>query len=223
MDCQMPEMDGYDATRLIRDPATKTLNPRIPIIAVTAGAMTGDRERCLEAGMDDYVTKPVDPAMLSRVLDKWLCRAPREETIEAPDPAETPAGGSAVFDHVALLRRLMGNHALAENAASAFLEAAPFQLMNLRRQLAGEDSQAARREAHALKGAAATVSAPVLRSLALEAEQAAAGGEWTKVEEILPRMEDQLERLRTAVAQWDQDAGPAFRVKTDVRHRKLRA
>jgi len=207
MDCQMPEMDGYDATRLIRSPATGTLNPSIPIIAVTAGAMTGDREKCLEAGMDDYLTKPVEPASLSRVIDKWLYELPHEEMTQDATPAQTPACSSVVFDPSALLGRLMGNKALAKKVANAFMESAPTQLLNLRRQLANKDVQAARCEAHALKGAAATVSAPVLRSLALESEQAAAAGEWARAEEILPRIEDQIERLRIAVAQWDRNAG----------------
>jgi HPt (histidine-containing phosphotransfer) domain-containing protein len=114
-----------------------------------------------------------------------------------------PESGPAVFDHVALLGRLMGNQALAEKVANLFLEAAPSQVANLRRQLEVRDGPVARREAHALKGAAATASAPVLQGLALEAEQAAGAGEWARIEEILPRMEEQLQRLKTAIANWE--------------------
>ena len=70
MDCQMPEMDGYEAARRIREGAAPDA-PRVPIIALTANAMDGDRERCLAAGMDDYVTKPLDPKRLRNVLAKW--------------------------------------------------------------------------------------------------------------------------------------------------------
>jgi CheY-like chemotaxis protein/HPt (histidine-containing phosphotransfer) domain-containing protein len=203
MDCQMPEMDGYEATRLIRTPATRALNPRLPIVAVTAAAMAGDREKCTEAGMDDYLSKPVEPAKLARMLDKWLSQAPREQTADAAGAAADPESGPAVFDHVALLGRVMGNHALAEKVVDLFLEAAPSQVANLRRQLAVRDAPVARREAHALKGAAATVSAPLLQGLALEVEQAAGAGEWTRIEEILPRMEEQLQRLKTAIANWE--------------------
>jgi two-component system sensor histidine kinase/response regulator len=202
MDCQMPEMDGYEATRLIRIPATGALNPRIPIVAVTAGAMAGDRQKCIEAGMDDYLSKPVEPAKLARMLDKWLGRAPKEQTVDVAPPPVITKSGPAVFDHVALLARLMGNQALAEKVANLFLETAPSQVANLRRQLAVRDVPVARREAHALKGAAATVSAPVLQGLALQAEQAAGAGEWARIEEILPRMEEQLQRLKTAIANW---------------------
>jgi signal transduction histidine kinase/CheY-like chemotaxis protein len=72
MDCEMPEMDGYEATRRIRSRQAVTQNPLVPIVALTADALTGDRERCLQAGMDDYISKPVDPKRLAEVLAKWL-------------------------------------------------------------------------------------------------------------------------------------------------------
>jgi len=198
MDCQMPEMDGYEATRLIRDPATGALDPRIAIIAVTASAMTGDREKCMQAGMDDYLSKPIEPESLARILDKWLGGA-QDVSTAAPAPAEARRSEPAVFDREALLQRVMGKESLAQKVLHAFLETAPSQIQNLRGQVTAKDGIAARREAHTLKGAAATVSAPALRGLALEAEQAAAACEWAAIEKILPRMEDQLERLRLAI------------------------
>ena len=75
MDVQMPVMDGYQATRAIRDGKTKAANPNVPIIAMTAHAMKGDREKCLQVGMDDYISKPISPRKLSKVLEKWLPQA----------------------------------------------------------------------------------------------------------------------------------------------------
>jgi CheY-like chemotaxis protein len=72
MDCQMPEMDGYECTQLIRRPETGALNPQMPIIAVTAHAMTGDKERCLDSGMDDYISKPIDHGELQGKLTQWM-------------------------------------------------------------------------------------------------------------------------------------------------------
>jgi len=72
MDCQMPVMDGYKATRLIRDPISSVKEHNIPVIAMTANAMQGDREYCLESGMNDYIAKPVDPIKLRKILEQWL-------------------------------------------------------------------------------------------------------------------------------------------------------
>jgi PAS domain S-box-containing protein len=86
MDCQMPEMNGYEAAACIRDPEFGVRDPNVPIIALTAHAMKGDRERCLAAGMNDFVSKPVGPATLSGVLDKWLLREPA--SLASGSPAE---------------------------------------------------------------------------------------------------------------------------------------
>jgi len=83
MDCQMPEMDGYEATRGIRDPKSAVIDHTVPIIAMTANAMKGDRERCLQAGMDDYVAKPVQLAALREAIERALRRPRRQETEEA--------------------------------------------------------------------------------------------------------------------------------------------
>ncbi|MGL4209584.1 MAG: response regulator, partial [Candidatus Adiutrix sp.] len=72
MDCQMPEMDGYEATTFIRSGKSGALNTLVPIVAMTAHAMSGDREKCLSVGMDDYISKPINPKKLQEILDKWL-------------------------------------------------------------------------------------------------------------------------------------------------------
>ncbi len=92
MDCQMPEMDGFEATRHIRDPQSTVLNHQVPVIAMTAHAMKGDQEKCLEAGMNDYLSKPVQAAELAAVLERWLGRATEEPAQDngAADSDRTP-------------------------------------------------------------------------------------------------------------------------------------
>jgi hypothetical protein len=79
MDCQMPEMDGFEATRIIRDRASAVLDHEVPVIAMTAAAFPEDRARALASGMSDFMTKPVDRSVLAGMLDKWLKREPQQE------------------------------------------------------------------------------------------------------------------------------------------------
>ncbi|MGA2590266.1 MAG: response regulator [Bryobacteraceae bacterium] len=194
MDCEMPEMDGYEATRHIREHGR---NRRIPIVALTADAMLGDREKCLQAGMNDYVAKPVQPEVLARVLGNWL-RASREE---AQSPPVAAPGTSAAFDEREMLHRLMGDRDLAGKIIGGFLEDFPRQLLTLQKRLEEGDAGGVRLQAHTLKGAAATVSAPALRAAALEMEQAGIHGQLPRAARLLPRMQEQLDQFKTTLAQ----------------------
>lgn len=198
MDCEMPELDGFEATLLIRDPATGVLNPKIPIIAVTAGAMPGDREKCIDGGMDDYLSKPIEPDQLAQVIAKWLGRrVPAHfDQPAVPLPACEPA-----FDEARLVKRMMGNKKLAENVARTFLGDIPAQLGNLRKYLEAGDSAGARRQAHTLKGAAATASANGLRAAALKAEEEARAGKLDNVAEVLHLLEEQANLFRAALVE----------------------
>ncbi|WEF34420.1 EAL domain-containing protein [Pseudoduganella chitinolytica] len=167
MDCSMPEMDGYEATAHIRA-AEATLGRRTPIVAMTANTQRGDAEKCLAAGMDDYLAKPITLVELRHKLERWL-----------PTAASTaaPAGGSdatdAILDHAVFdkLRDILGP-ALPQ-AVTPFLEDAPVYLADLEAAVAQGDSATARARAHALKGAAGNLGASVLAALAQEAEQRA--------------------------------------------------
>ncbi len=193
MDCEMPVVDGYEATRRIRDPATGTLNPRIPIVAVTANAMAGDHELCLSSGMDDYLPKPIDLDELAQVLAKWIGRL---KLIGKPSTKAALSASDGVFDRAGLMKRLSGNKGLAERLVKGFLEDIPSQLCILRKQLEDGDAPSARRQAHKLKGAAANLSAGALREVAFQAEQAAMAGELNKLAELLLTMEVEFERVK---------------------------
>jgi PAS domain S-box-containing protein len=199
MDCEMPEVDGYEATRRIRERQTGTRNPDIPIIALTADAMPEDRDKCLRVGMNDYLAKPVEPRQLAAALKKWLI--PPADGEVSPRAGQSPAKTMVVFDREELLYRLMGDQDLASKVVTGFLKNVPQQLRTLKGQLAASDAQGARLQAHALKGAAATVSAEVLQALCSEAEKAAAGGELSRALALLPRLEEQFELLQATLNQ----------------------
>ena len=194
MDCEMPEMDGFEATSFIRNNKDAVYDPAMPIIAVTAGAMAGDRERCLQSGMNDYLSKPIEPDRLAEILQKWLRAAKPVES--APT---IPLDQTRVFDEADLLRRLMGDRAIARKVIQRFLQDATTQLENLRTELAVGDAPSVRRRAHSMKGAAGNVAAGALRAIALEAEQAAAANRLDEVVGLMPRFEEQLSLLRCAL------------------------
>ena len=198
MDCEMPEIDGYEATRHIRDGRAGTHNPQIPIVAITANAMTGDREKCLLAGMSDYLAKPIEWRQLADILEKWL--NPQASEL-SPPTADTPAKIDAVFNHEDLLARLMGDKELAHKVIAGFLEDAPRQLLALRKILEKGDADGMRRQAHTLKGAAATVSAEALRTLCAEVQEAAAASDLNRVLTALPRLDGQFELLKATLKQ----------------------
>ncbi|MGA9672077.1 MAG: PAS domain S-box protein [Terracidiphilus sp.] len=194
MDCEMPVMDGYEATRLIRE----SISPRLPIVAVTAHAISGDRDRCLHAGMNDFIAKPVDLYQLKEVLTKWCSHSDLANAVHIPESyASEPA--IAVFDSFDLLKRLMGDHQLAVAILKGFMEDFPSQLSKLKRLLVEGNSTGARIQAHALKGSAATVSAGILRTVACEMERAAAAGDMDHLGELPPRLVEEFERFKNTL------------------------
>gem|GEM_PF-1816205 len=199
MDCQMPVMDGYEATRQIRKPASAALNHRVPIIAMTANAMQGDREKCLESGMNDYVSKPVSPQALATVLDKWLPNEASERTSE-PSGATAAREGEetalVVFDKAGLMARVMGDEGLALVVAQAFLSDIPLQIDALKGNLKTGDISTAERHAHTIKGAAANVGGEALRAVAYEMEKAGKAGNREAVASRVLELEKQFDLLR---------------------------
>jgi len=157
MDCQMPELDGFEATRWIRDPLSRVLNHEVPVVAITANVMKGDRDLCLAAGMNDYIPKPVDPKLLAEVLARWLPQptAPEEACAEAP--AGSPR--SEAFDPTSLRDRLLGDEELAREILADFMVEMEGDLEQLRAAVEGGQLDSARRQAHSIKGACGNVGA----------------------------------------------------------------
>jgi PAS domain S-box-containing protein len=204
MDVQMPEMDGIEATKRIRNPKSAVLNHMIPIIAMTAHAMQGDRDKCLRAGMNDYITKPVKPKKLVEKLAQWL---PQEEDLqgtapasEPPTPERLPETTTPVYDRDGFLERLMGDEELAGIVIEAFLDDIPKQIEAFKASLKACDNETIERIAHSIKGAAANIGGEALRILAADIEQACKKGNIEFAHNRCLELEQQFNRLKEALA-----------------------
>jgi PAS domain S-box-containing protein len=201
MDVQMPEMDGLEATHAARAAGSGILNGKIPIIAVTAHAMQGDREECLAAGMDDYIAKPVTPASLSELMEKWISKldaaSPRASERERPSCA--PDAEDTVFGEAAFLARSMGDRNLAGIVACGFLEDIPTQIEALRGFVQAGDAKGIERQAHTIKGAAAAVGGEMVLAVAASLEQVGRAGTLDNAKTALAELEHQFDRLKKAI------------------------
>jgi PAS domain S-box-containing protein len=195
MDCQMPVMDGFEAAGRIRGLHC----PDIPIVAVTADATPSDRDRCLKAGMNDYMAKPVELRRLADMLTKWLPAASAFKPASTPARTDGDPKKTAVFNSEALLERLMGDRQLAGTMLKFFLARCPSQLDDLRGRIAAADGPGTRLQAHAMKGAAAAVSAEGLHALAAVMEQAGSAGQWERCGELLPFAVEEFKRFRSVL------------------------
>ncbi len=205
MDVQMPVMDGLEATQHIRDPHSMVRNHQIPIIAMTAHAMQGDREKYLKSGMNDYVSKPVSPGALAEALERWLPEETTATTERVPGKPEAcvsaPAGETKapVFDKTGMMARLMGDEDLAHTVVEGFLEDIPRQITALRGYLESGDASRVERQAHTIKGASAHLGGEALRAMALEIEKAGKAGNMKAVAAGLPELEAQFARMKAAL------------------------
>lgn len=169
MDCQMPEMDGFAATAKIRSGKLSGVKIDIPIIAMTANAMQGDRERCLSAGMDDYIAKPVQPRQLVEKICTWLAGI-KPETVNS-DPGSDVFADDQIFLEAELFQRLLGEERLVKKIIATFFSDTPVQLKDLRTAIDGLDREKALRLVHNIKGSAANISAMSLKKAAQTLEE----------------------------------------------------
>jgi CheY-like chemotaxis protein len=189
MDVQMPEMDGLAATSAIRAREAST-GRHTRIVAMTASAMRGDRERCLEAGMDGYLSKPIDPAMLDAVLG-----TPSASVGDRCAAADTAPLAELPIDTVDLMIRVGGDSLLFTEVLAVFAEQCPEQLAAIREAVDAKHGARICKTAHALKGAAANVGARALADAARTLEQIGEEG-----------------RLDAAPAAWRHLSAEALRV-----------
>ncbi len=184
LDCQMPELNGYETAARIRDPRSGVCHPTIPVVALTAHAMKGEREKCLAAGMNDYLPKPVHPGTIAAMLDKWLGRAA---------PTAVP------FDQEDLFDRLMGDREIARVVIETFIDDIPRQLAALESHLRAGDAAGAHQRAHSIKGAAANVSSPALQHVAAAMQEAGKAGDLRTMAARFPELESQFHAAAAAM------------------------
>lgn len=198
MDVQMPVMDGFTATRQIRDPRSGVCNHQVPVIALTAHVLDGDRERCTDAGMDDYVSKPLDPGALSAAISRQL------KTADIPEMETSPAPPDVVFDHDETLRRLGDEELLAEICA-LFCETFPDQVSMLRDAAARGNVIGMMQSAHTLKGSSANVGAVAVMSVATRIESLVRDYDLAGASALLDRLDYELDRFVSACREYDRD------------------
>jgi len=180
MDCQMPGMDGFDTTQAIRK-MHKGQTLHTPIIAVTANAMRGDREKCIEAGMDDYISKPIDPNTLIQVLQKWIPTTKKEiSDVEDNIAPSLPDDNAITIDQenksdpvdLAELRDLFGDDPEDEKMLfDVFFQSTEESLSNLENAINDNEEDDWRKAAHKLKGSAANMRANELAAMCADAEK----------------------------------------------------
>ncbi|MBU2693290.1 MAG: response regulator [Candidatus Eisenbacteria bacterium] len=196
MDCQMPEMDGYDATRAMRRELAPGGKEKVPIVAMTANAMQGDREKCLKAGMNDYIAKPIDPQKLAGIIEKWASRVEEVMPSEKVTMEEGQVVKEPIFDRDELLDRVMGDEDIVQMIAEEYFIDCPIQIAELYKALSDGDLELIQRRAHTIKGAAASMSAKGMREAACEIEAIANSGNLEAIKPAIERIETELESLR---------------------------
>ena len=209
MDCQMPVMDGFAATSEIRREEQDAGRPRtLPVIAITANALQGDREACLAAGMDDYLSKPFTQAELAGVIGRWIAlplstRVHHDQAVptlplEAREVIQRAVINAKALENIRALS-LQGGDALVSKVIAAYVGDTPQHLRTLRQAIGGEDADTVRRIAHSLKSASANVGADTLARLCKDLEQMGRAACVTGAATLLTDMEEEFLAVRQSL------------------------
>jgi len=207
MDCQMPVLDGYQATVKIRSKQAGITNNAIPIIAMTANAMAGDKQKCLDSGMNDYLSKPLEPEKVIFMLKKWL---PNKDTgVDKPANVEHEAVETqdhtnselVVFDYEDMSARLMNDPELMKSVAEIFCQDMVEQIEELKISIEDNNVVQAAAIMHQIKGAAANVGGKALSTLALKMELAGKEGNITEIQEEMDQLVSDFNSLKIAMEQ----------------------
>jgi CheY-like chemotaxis protein/nitrogen-specific signal transduction histidine kinase/HPt (histidine-containing phosphotransfer) domain-containing protein len=202
MDLQMPEMGGLDATAAIRE-RERVSGGHIRIVAMTAHAMNGDRERCLAAGMDGYLSKPINPGLLYAALEHQSAGIGRTTAPSAPARAPSAPAAGAPIDRGSLMERLGGDEQLLADVVRLFLDDCPVRLAAIKGAVDRRDADGIRTTAHALRGAAANLSARSLVESAAILERIGAEGHLDPAEAAWRRLSMDATSVMDMLRQFD--------------------
>lgn len=202
MDCHMPVMDGYEATRIIRSEDGRVINPRVPIIALTANVLRRDRQLCYQSGMNDYVRKPIERTDIQKVLSQWLPEEKSGAGVAEPankcllSPEKEPG---VVYDDRALLDRCMNDRELVKAVLDNFLDDMPKQIDRLKSCLDAGMTADVAAQAHKIKGAAANVGALALSEVAAELEKSGKSEDLQALQQSVFALDSRFEQFKTAI------------------------
>jgi CheY-like chemotaxis protein len=212
MDIQMPRMNGYEAVQKLR-----SMGFTIPIIAVTASALSGEREHCMEVGFDDILVKPFKVADIEKMLYQWINHGikalketqqkqnggnvqPREKTPPAKEiPQSIKQESAAVFDLQDALDTFMGDREVVKSLIEKFIEKVTEQIADIQKNIAEKDFETGRRNAHTIKGSSLTLAAKELGKAAAELEQAFKNEDMANIERLYLPLNTAFERFKQIV------------------------
>jgi len=204
MDVQMPEMDGFEATAAIRA-REKQSGAHLPIIAMTAHAMKGDRQRCLEAGMDEYIAKPIRTRRLFETIVAVLGGPPESGKPSRAAAADEEEGPEDTLDWSEALRTVRGDRQLLKEMVEAFREESPRLMAEIRRAVEAGDAAALRVSAHSLKGSLRYFGAHQAFDDAFQLEKMAKQNDLSIAESFLASLEGEMVRLTPVLLKYLRD------------------
>jgi signal transduction histidine kinase/CheY-like chemotaxis protein/HPt (histidine-containing phosphotransfer) domain-containing protein len=207
MDCQMPVMDGYRATELIRQKEQENGSPRLRIIALTANAMIEDRQRCISAGMDDYLSKPFNKAQITILLQRWLPDASGSIAVVVEDATATKAVEPAMAESnapllpatIAQLQEMDDNDGFFNRIIDAYLEKSPADIEQLNQGLAHSDLDALRKAAHSFKSSSYNLGAHKLAELCKTLEKTVRDKDLEQAGSLCVSIDGEYQRVREAL------------------------